>query len=148
MKRTLPALALLLLLTTLETTGLDAADVSQPHRADSESSAVYSCDVLEIKQLAANGTLRSTEWTSRVARYMDTIMFDEASGLLRDGSPTPWQLEVLQYGSKKNSLMAIRLYDGPASYVVSLLRIETWKEGMPFLYVFFDEVITGTCKRM
>ncbi|WP_114943217.1 hypothetical protein [Microvirga calopogonii] len=78
---------------------------------------------------------------------MGEIVFDPVHSRLIWGK-TAHEFQIVQRASPNNSFVAVRLYQGLASFVVQTLHIQTWKEDMPFLYQDVTEVYSGTCREM
>jgi hypothetical protein len=110
--------------------------------------AIYRCEVLNVSQLETNGKLVKNDWARTLDNLDEVIIFDSASGLLRyQGETGSYEFQVLEAGSSANAMKAVRVFKGPASTVMELIRINTFSTG-EFIYVDGDLVRTGKCEAL
>ncbi len=108
----------------------------------------YECEVVNIKSLGDDGSIETTDYTRAIEPRRQIILFNETPGTLRwQGETTSWSYEVVQTPSDDNGLVAIRQAKGPASTVVQVMRIKTYIEGWPFLFLDQDTLFSGRCHR-
>jgi hypothetical protein len=72
-----------------------------------------------------------------------SFSFDRDSGRYVDRTIN-WQFSIVQKGDAENSMMALRLVEGPATKVLQTLQIKTYSKN-EFIYVFGAEVSAGYC---
>lgn len=72
------------------------------------------------------------------------LVFDSASGLLRFFDDQPWEYRIVGRG-EENDLVALRVFNGPASTFVGVLRIRTWSDPMTFTYTDSNGHLAGVC---
>lgn len=131
-----------------EVLGLIAVWAIQTAEAQSATARLFRCTVLTHGALLESGKLGPTNLTKSLAPVRREFVFDEGTQVLRwENGDLPWQYRKLQEGTDQNALVAIRILDGVASVVVDVLRIQTWREGWPFMLVEQDYVHTGKCKK-
>ena len=107
--------------------------------------ANYICELKYFGQMSESGFLEETRLSQALIASKLELTFESSSGVLTVHG-NRWHMEIIQYGSSENSLVAIRQYEGLASSGVNVFIIETWKEGMPFLYQSGSDIYTGRCK--
>jgi hypothetical protein len=107
---------------------------------------LYRCTILQSGKVSG-GYLRDTNWTKGLRESMNEIIFDPVHSRLIWGK-TAHNFQIVQQGSNQNSLVAVRLHQGIASFVVQTIHIQTWEKDMPFIYQDVTEVYTGTCKEI
>ena len=109
---------------------------------------LFSCTVEDVQKLQDTGALGRDGYTKLVRTTFKSIIYDEATGVLRHGSSgVSWQMKVVQKGTKENSSIGLREYHGRAASGADIIRIQTFIKEMPFMYVFGSEIHTGNCKR-
>jgi len=107
---------------------------------------LYVCVSKKILQLDNDGVLRVTNWAKLINQdWNRKITFDEETGLLRSGLHS-YTMKVVQKGTTGNGSVAVGQKKGTVSQ--SMIRIQTFIKGMPFIYLRGDIVFTGTCERM
>jgi hypothetical protein len=115
-----------------------------PVKAD--EGRLYQCSVKSITELGASGLMEENASTSGwLKRTVETITFDEASGILRRGGVTR-EMTLIQRGTQDNSTVGLYVYNGAGSGGADVFRIRTWKANMPFLFLDTDTLFTGYCK--
>lgn len=111
-----------------------------PSEAGSEN-RVFACHV----QDAVSWKSGLLDNSGIVQNYIGrSLLFDAASGLLRFWTDQPWEYEVIDRGSE-NDLVAVRVFHGPATTFVGLLRIRTWEKPMTFTYSDSNGHLAGIC---
>ena len=108
---------------------------------------LYSCTILQGGQLSDDGYIRESNMTKAIVKSMWELIFDPKNQTLF-WNKTTYRFEIVQQPSPGNGLVAIRVYQGPASVVVQQLRIRTLSDGLPFVYQDMDEIYSGTCRKM
>jgi len=108
---------------------------------------LFQCQILQSGQLDENGYINDSQWTKNIREAVKDFVFDSRSEQLFWGGRA-YDFKILQHPTPKSSLVAFRHYQGPASIVVENLRIETWREGSPFIYYDANEIYSGKCRSM
>jgi hypothetical protein len=108
---------------------------------------VYVCKIIEDKVLSDSGQIVPQRYG--MSEEGRTIVFDDKTGSMQRLKST-WKYKIIQKGTEKNSLRALRIYEGISQVVVGLIEIETWKPGIPFIHFGGggSEVLSGTCTRV
>jgi hypothetical protein len=107
------------------------------------ANSTYLCTVLDSKIVSDTGKL-----VERRYKFADKemLLFND-DGVLTH-LENKWKMDIVQDGTRVNGLVAIRVYKGTASTPVSMLRIEVYEENLPFMYIFINEIMSGTCQRL
>ena len=101
--------------------------------------------------LIASGKIAPPKYDSFFrAKVGDSIYFDESTGLLRARREdidfdSKLELQIWQEGVDGNSIVAIKLEKGPGSNPVTVLAIQQWKDGIPFLLYDAQDLMSGNC---
>ncbi len=109
---------------------------------------LWECQVKGIYDFAS-GKIAPPKYDSLFrAKVDDTIYFDETTGLLRarrEDFDSKLELQVWQAGVDGNSTIAIKLDKGAASNPVTVLEIQQWRDGIPFLFYEIQHLMSGNC---
>ena len=109
---------------------------------------LYQCAVKSQAAPRLDGSLGPDEETTAFTRIKSRFVFDTSTQLLRwADSNLGWQYKKVKDGDANTSLIALRVYEGPATQVVNLLQIEIWRKGWPFLLIEQHIVYTGLCEK-
>ena len=99
----------------------------------------FVCDVNSTATFTT-GTLKSLSNESYWLGLIETVTFDEDTGVFRYGSEGAWQqftMKVQQRGTKSNDTVAV--------YSSNTLRIRGWEKGVPFVWDNGGDFFSGSC---
>jgi hypothetical protein len=110
---------------------------------------LYTCRVLEAKQIGGQGTLESNPY---IDGYLGSIIYyDDTSHLFRIDfgieAAAPREMQTIQPGTAENDLIVRNPIVGPATIPDDTLRIRVWLDSLPFVYVAAFDILSGTCER-
>ena len=129
-----------------------AACLVVPSAGLSQARAKFRCDLDHFTTLT-DGKIAETSADIGWRKLLQGFTFDESTGVFR--WPTVQvsvNYRVVQSGSTGNSVLAVYQLQGPASYSMKVLRIESFNPTSrlggvlyPFLLLDEDMVMTGYC---
>lgn len=110
----------------------------------------FSCSFSQALGLEDDGKLVQTKTAKWWRDALKGFVFDAKTGqMTTTGSASTIQFDVLQQGTSINGLVAVYAYQGPAAYVLEVLKIKTYRDSATNIYPFtFDDdsfLYSGTC---